>query len=471
MPRSIQSLLIFLCCGLVACGWLGCSSQKKGPLTIADMLARARTAKSPEGKARELVKVAVQQAATDKAGSASTLAEALSTLPPDGQPLACVPVLVDIATTYCDIGQRSAAQKAVTMAMTLTEQVTDPLGRTQLLAQIGTVQGSRETGLGDVAAAKTTLAQASRMATADVAERFREVSESGATGWDLLDDHVHLSLKGQAEVARLMVGELVDFPPPLHVTPEAVASLPGWRVYAEQLGANEYDVYRVHHTMRTLFSVPFMKRSNPEAFRRFQTACQEAEQAMPPTILEAARQWQTFRPHAVGLRPLTGMVARALLRQNKPAEAEPLYSIAQRQVPDYTSWYLEYVYFALACREKIHGTLTEADRELAAAAISQGEFLLRNGFSESGLTERYVGRLHQLRDEWRESIEPLLAARPRMRGPDLVACDQALFEAYRRTGNLPAARELVERGIRGAGEFATAYRAMAAILKLPVEGD
>jgi tetratricopeptide (TPR) repeat protein len=173
MPRSIQSLLIFLCCGLVACGWLGCSSQKKGPLTIADMLARARTAKSPEGKARELVKVAVQQAATDKAGSASTLAEALSTLPPDGQPLACVPVLVDIATTYCDIGQRSAAQKAVTMAMTLTEQVTDPLGRTQLLAQIGTVQGSRETGLGDVAAAKTTLAQASRMATADVAERFR----------------------------------------------------------------------------------------------------------------------------------------------------------------------------------------------------------------------------------------------------------------------------------------------------------
>ena len=250
-----------------------------------------------------------------------------------------------------------------------------------------------------------------------------------------------------------------------------MASLPGWRVYAEQLGANEYDVYRVHHTMRTLFSVPFMKRSNPEAFRRFQTACQEAEQAMPPTILEAARQWQTFRPHAGGLRPLTGMVARALLRQNKPAEAEPLYSIAQRQVPDYTSWYLEYVYFALACREKIHGTLTEADRELAAAAISQGEFLLRNGFSESGLTERYVGRLHQLRDEWRESIEPLLAARPRMRGPDLVACDQALFEAYRRTGNLPAARELVERGIRGAGEFATAYRAMAAILKLPVEGD
>jgi tetratricopeptide (TPR) repeat protein len=173
MPRSIQSLLIFLCCGLVACGWLGCSSQKKGPLTIADMLARARTAKSPEGKARELVKVAVQQAATDKAGSASTLAEALSTLPPDGQPLACVPVLVDIATTYCDIGQRSAAQKAVTMAMTLTEQVTDPLGRSQLLAQIGTVQGSRQNGLGDAAAAKSTLAEASRLATTEVAERFR----------------------------------------------------------------------------------------------------------------------------------------------------------------------------------------------------------------------------------------------------------------------------------------------------------
>lgn len=173
MRRSILFLLVLLCCGYVACGSLGCNSQNKGPLTIADLLARARTAKSPEGKSRELVKVAVQQVGTDKAGAAKTLAEALSTLPLDGQPLACVPVLTEIAATYCELGQRSSAQKAVTMAMTLTDKVTDPLGRSQLLAQIGTVQGSRQNGLGDAAAARSTLADASRLATTEVAERFR----------------------------------------------------------------------------------------------------------------------------------------------------------------------------------------------------------------------------------------------------------------------------------------------------------
>ena len=321
-----------------------------------------------------------------------------------------------------------------------------------------------------IAATEQAIRRAARAAGAplcDVAERFRDLSEEGATSWELLDDHVHLSLRGQAEVARAVIETMVNLPQPVRVEPAAAATLATWQTYAERLGANDYDRYRVNHTLRTLFSVPFMKRSNPEAFRRFQTACQDAEQAMSPAILETAREWQTLRPHAGGLRPLTGMVARVLLREKKPAEAEPLFCIAQRQVPDYTSWYLEYVYFALACRERTQGSLSEADKEQAAAAIAQGRFLLQRGFSESGLTERYVGRLHQLWGEWAESIDPLRAARSRMRGADLVACEQELFEAYRRTGDIVLARELAEQGLRHAGQFKPAYRAMAAML----EGD
>ena len=304
----------------------------------------------------------------------------------------------------------------------------------------------------------------------DVAERFRQLSAEAATGWDLLDDHVHLSLRGQAEVARGIVEAMRELPEPVRVEPGAAAALGGWQAYAERLGANDYDRYRVNHTLRTLFSVPFMKRSNPDAFRRFQADCERTERTMTPAILEAAREWQSFRPHAGGLRPLTGMVARVLLRDNKPAEAERLYAIAKRQVPDYTSWFLEYVYFALACRERIHGGLAEADRDEAAAAIAQGEFLLARGFSESGLTERYVGRLHQLRGEWQQSIPSLLAARSRLRGADLVACEQALFEAYRRTGDLAKARGIAEQGLRHAGQFKPAYQAMAAALEKPAGG-
>ena len=50
-----------------------------------------------------------------------------------------------------------------------------------------------------------------------------------------------------------------------------------------------------------------------------------------------------------------------------------------------------------------------------AEGIAQAKFLLAHGNSESGLAERYAGRLHQLRREWAEALPYLLAARPKMR--------------------------------------------------------
>lgn len=104
------------------------------------------------------------------------------------------------------------------------------------------------------------------------------------------------------------------------------------------------------------------------------------------------------------------------------------------------------------------GSLTEAERAAAAAAIADGRFLLAHGHSSTGLTERYVGRLHQLRGEWAEAIPYLLDARPRMAAEDLVACDQALIASYLKCGRAADARALAERGIRESGRFAGVYR-------------
>ena len=188
---------------------------------------------------------------------------------------------------------------------------------------------------------------------------------------------------------------------------------------------------------------------------------------MSPAALVAAREWQTMRPHAGGLRPITGMIARVMMRENRVAEAERLYAIAQTQVPDYTSWYLEYVYFTLACREKLSGRLSEADLALAARAIEQGQFLLKRGYSQTGLTERHCGRLHQLRGEWAEAIPLLLAARPRLAAEDLVACDQALVLSYAKTGDRRAAEALIAEGALKGGRFAPLYDRMRATLSVP----
>lgn len=293
----------------------------------------------------------------------------------------------------------------------------------------------------------------------DVAERFRTASPDGAAGWDLVDDHVHLSVRGQALAARAMLESLPGLP---RGTPINLATLPDWTSYIPRLGTNFYDGYSVNHTLRVLFGIPFMRKSNPEAFRRFDAACRKAEQQMHPAVLAEARRWQTMIPHAGGLRPLVGMAARALLAQGKPELALPLYERAQREVPGYTSWHIEYVYFALACREKIKGALDENDRMEAARAIAEGRFLLTHGINSTGLTERYVGRLYQLRGEWAEAIPMLLAARKKLRAEDLVACDQALVMSYQKTGQPAEALALIEDGIQHSGAFAPIYRQLKA---------
>lgn len=314
-----------------------------------------------------------------------------------------------------------------------------------------------------VAATEQAIREAAAMsgsALCDVAENFRADSSDGATGWQLADDHVHLSVEGQARAARAMVESFSALPPPLRVGPETAAYLPDWRDYAQRLGTNEYDDYRVNHTLRVLFGLSFMRRNNQAAFARYDAACRIAEQRMTPAILQEARRWQTMSPHAGGLRPILGMVARVLLAEGHPDQALPMYEQAQRQVPDYTSWYLEYVYFALACREKIQGSLREADRLEAERAIAQGRFLLAHGESATGMTERYVGRLHQLRGEWGEAIPYLAAAREKLVAEDRVACDQALVLSYTKTGQNAKALALLDEGIKLSGRYAPLYQKM-----------
>lgn len=173
MCRLPFRLFVLLACCLVLAPPAGCGAKKE-PKTIASLLAKAKKNPKPEGRARDLAKVAGMQVdVKDKKGAVRTLEEAVAEIPADGQPLVCVPVLVEIAETYAQLGQRTSAKKAVDSAIKMTGGLEDPLGRSQLLAQIGVVQGSKQGGLGDSKAAEATLSEAAKLAGDDVAERFR----------------------------------------------------------------------------------------------------------------------------------------------------------------------------------------------------------------------------------------------------------------------------------------------------------
>jgi len=293
----------------------------------------------------------------------------------------------------------------------------------------------------------------------DVAEIFREESPDGATGWTLLDDHVHLSLAGQARAARAIVHALAKAPPPLSLNPEQLAALREDKEYAESLGTNLYDSYAVNHALRQLFAVSFLKRNNESAYEMFAGRCREAEQQMPPAILPAVREWQSFPADVAVLRPVTSLVGAALLREGRTREAIDFYGLAARQIPNYTSWYLEYIYYKLAGREQLDGALDARDRAVAAEAIAQGRFIIDHDLPTGGGAEHfYTGRLCQLLGEWAEAVPHFLAARQHLRDADRVAADQALIASYLRTGREADALALADDGINEGGPLADNYR-------------
>lgn len=302
------------------------------------------------------------------------------------------------------------------------------------------------------------VARDGRALLCDLELSFRNGSPGGSVGWELMDDHVHPTLRGQALMAETFVNTLTNATAQAQLTPAARSRIAPWEEYARRLGENPYDGYGVAHSMRILFEVPFMRSSNPEAYERLNSFCAGFERTADPELLQVMREWQTYKPHAGAKRPLSGMVARVLMRQRKFEEARQYFEIARQAVPEYTSWHMEYVYFALACQEKLRGELTAAERGEALREIEQGEFLLRRGFSETGFTERYVGRLYQLCGDFEAAIPFLNASREKLTGMELVAADQALIVSYLKTGRREQAVKLAEFGAAQAGQFAPMYR-------------
>ena len=298
----------------------------------------------------------------------------------------------------------------------------------------------------------------------DVEGAFHTNSPGGSIGWELMDDHVHPTLRGQALIAEAIVQSLSRMTGTVLLSAEARARIGDWQSYAERLGDNKYDRYAVAHMMRVIFGVPFMRDTNPSAYEHFNQIASELEQAEPAEIQVLMREYQTVRPHAGGKRPITGMVARQFMREKRYEEALKYYQIAQKSVPEYTSWHMEFVYFTLACREKLAGKLSEEERKLALSEIEQGKFLLQRGFSQTGFTERYTGRLHQLRGEFAEAIPFLNASRDKLTGFELVAADQALFTSFVETGRHADARVLAENGVAKSGQYAGYYKQMLEIL-------
>jgi tetratricopeptide (TPR) repeat protein len=303
----------------------------------------------------------------------------------------------------------------------------------------------------------------------DLTARFREESPDGIIGWNLMDDHVHPTLAGQALTAEAILESMMQLDGTVRVSPEARARVAPRDEYAPRLGDNIFDRYASAHAMRILFAAPFLRENNPDAFERFERITTEIEQAMPSEVRDVLHEWQQTEPYAGSRCPVTAAVAQLLLKQGQYEEAAELYAIALGAVPEYTSWNLEYTYYSLYCAQKLQGGLTDQDVHRAHHATQQGRFLCQWVPSNYGFSERYTGFLHLLCREFAEAIPYLESYQDKPTGLDRLAVDQALILCYLQTGSFEKAIGLARAGAGRPGDYRANYQSLLDNLPAMIE--
>lgn len=286
----------------------------------------------------------------------------------------------------------------------------------------------------------------------DLEAAFHEASPEGSTGWELMDDHVHASLRGQFLIARSIAEKLASvdasrLPPPA-----------SWESYAARLGDNVYERFAASHAMRMLAGIPFFRQTNPGFLEHHQAICTEIERRASIFARMGMQQWLDVTTHAAEERPISGWVAEACLQNGASDEAARLFRVARGAVLPYGTWDLEYTYKSLMAKVKGGHRLDTDDLQVAAKAIERAAFLIAHDRSPSGAAEFWAGLLHQIRGELGPSIPLFEAARPKLPPGSLVTADEALVRAYRSTGRADRAAAIIDEGLRG--ENANAYRAL-----------
>jgi len=293
----------------------------------------------------------------------------------------------------------------------------------------------------------------------DLAEAFRAESPGGSVGWELMDDHVHPSLRGQWLIARSIVASMSELSGELLVDADRFAALSSREDYDERLLANPYDEYAAAHAMRVLGMIPFYQRSNPGYFARFDAECRRIESESPVPVQRAIQQW--LSPPSDGeQRPITGLVAQALFGQGQFEQGERLFDAARRSVVPYGTWELQYTVFMLRCRGAVHGRLSEDDLRLALETAERGRFLVESGSSTNGAGERFTGELLALAGEHREALKMFVAAGPKLSVEGRVAVDEAMVESYLALREPEKARQIVRAGLSRGGKYVEYYRQM-----------
>lgn len=285
----------------------------------------------------------------------------------------------------------------------------------------------------------------------DVEALFRDRSPEEGIGWELMLDHVHPTVQGQALIAEAVIRSMTNLNSPLRITEESLTQLKPWEEYATELGASPYDRYLVVRLMRVFFGTSFAKESNPDAFRRYQQLTERIEREQPQDIRRIIQGWN-------GKVPLNGIVGGALAGQKQFDEAIPLIRSAQHGRTPYSPAYLEALYNEFTCVVQQAKRFDELQQRRVQQAIERGTLISDCGLPDSWSVDQTIAHLHLLLKQYDAAIPFLLRALPHESGKTRTFDELALIRAYLETGEKEKARTLALEGVLRGGSYSEVYR-------------
>lgn len=304
---------------------------------------------------------------------------------------------------------------------------------------------------------------------ADAAPVLRAASEGGSIGWDLMVDHVHMSVLGQDLTARVMFDGLSRVPA-LGIGPDASARLAPHGEYLERLGATPFDIYGGYYRMFRLLQVPFFEQTNPWAAGIMAERMRELEMAMSPNEFRAVEAWKEPKNSLDFLVPVSAFVGEVCMAEQRYDQGERVYRAATRNIAPYTHLSLEFTYRWLGCRMRAAGGLDPEHTRIAQDAIGRGELMLSAADTSAPPLHRYVGSLKSLLGDCVGAVPHLQQGRYGYGGMDLVQVDAQIVDCLVKMGRMTEARQIVEYGIAHAGPMAPAYQQMAGMLEARPSG-
>jgi tetratricopeptide (TPR) repeat protein len=292
----------------------------------------------------------------------------------------------------------------------------------------------------------------------DMEAAFRAESPGGAIGWELLDDHVHMSLRGQALFARALATTMAAMPEPLHVNAEAIEKQSPWDTVADRLGHSVYTDYLATSHLRKLFEIDFFRKNNEVAYRRIDRLDKGLLARMSDVDRKAVERWRDPSLHGETERPLEWVIGVYRMEGGDYEAAAQLFRVARESVARVSLWRLELTWLLLACNRHLESTATSANEQLCREAIQIGRLLERHGGAENPRVLRYLGLAYNLAGEHSAAIarlEPVLRAGSGEAAWEVVA---ALVDSYLQVGRKDAARRLLELAMRDPQMAAAAQR-------------